>query len=95
MNRSKLFKGDILYTYVGTIGEHAIVTDNNKFYLAPNVALIRLNNNQYSVFYNEYFFNNHFYRKSVYPLINNAVQQALSMENIRKFKVIIPNLAEQ
>src|SRR5690554_1889460 len=42
LNRSKLFKADILFTYVGTIGELAIIPENNKFYLAPNVARFRL-----------------------------------------------------
>ena len=39
LNRSKLIKNDILFTYVGTIGEVGLIEENNKYYLAPNVAL--------------------------------------------------------
>ena len=38
LSRSKLYIGDILFTYVGTVGEVAVVNENDRFYLAPNVA---------------------------------------------------------
>ena len=31
----------MLFTYVGTIGQVALIDEENKYYLAPNVALIR------------------------------------------------------
>ena len=39
--RSKLFVNDMLFTYVGTIGEIALVDIDDKYYLAPNVSRIR------------------------------------------------------
>ena len=42
LTRSKLQMGDMLFTYVGTIGEVALIDEDNRFYLAPNVAMIRL-----------------------------------------------------
>ena len=41
LSRSKLFVNDMLFTYVGTIGEVALIDTNDKYYLAPNVARIR------------------------------------------------------
>ena len=41
LTRSKLHVGDMLFTYVGTIGQVALVAEEDKYYLAPNVALIR------------------------------------------------------
>src|SRR5699024_6222022 len=43
LNRSKLYKNDILFTYVGTVVQLALVPQNNKYHLAPNVARIRMN----------------------------------------------------
>lgn len=43
LERSKLHIGDMLFTYVGTVGQVAIVDEEDKYYLAPNVALIRCN----------------------------------------------------
>mgnify|MGYP003448109981 CR=1 FL=1 len=37
LSRSKLYVDDVLLTYVGTVGELAIIPENDRFYLAPNV----------------------------------------------------------
>lgn len=34
LSRSKLFIDDIMFTYVGTVGEVAIIKENDRFYLA-------------------------------------------------------------
>lgn len=41
LSRSKLYVDDVLFTYVGTVGELAIIPENDRFYLAPNVSRIR------------------------------------------------------
>lgn len=95
LNRSKLFKDDILFTYVGTVGELAIVPENDKFYLAPNVARIRVNSDFNTIFISQLMNDNAFYQKIILPLIATSSQPALSMENIRKFLLNIPCLEEQ
>lgn len=95
LNRSKLFKNDILFTYVGTVGELAVVPENDKYYLAPNVARIRLNDNVNPQFVSQMMGNKMFYDKVIFPLIATSSQPALSMENIRKFTLKLPSIEEQ
>ena len=95
LNRSKLFKDDILFTYVGTVGELAVVPENDKYYLAPNVARIRLNDNVNPQFVSQMMGNRMFYDKVIFPLIATSSQPALSMENVRKFVLKLPNIEEQ
>lgn len=95
LNRSKLYKGDILFTYVGTIGELAIIPENDRYYLAPNVARIRLENNLSSYFIASMMGNKRYLEKIIYPLISTSSQPALSMENIRKFNLYFPTIEEQ
>ena len=95
LNRSKLFKNDILFTYVGTVGELAVVPENDKYYLAPNVARIRLNDNVNPQFVSQMMGNKMFYDKVILPLIATSSQPALSMENIRKFTLKLPSIEEQ
>lgn len=95
LNRSKLFKNDLLFTYVGTIGEVAIVPVDDRFYLAPNVARIRLNKGDDAHFLGQIIANKTFYNQVIYPLIATSSQPALSMENIRKFNIILPTLEEE
>ena len=94
--RSKLYANDILFTYVGTVGEVAIIDKNNRYYLAPNVSRIRMKSDDFSKYIAQYMRTEMFYRKVIFPLIATSSQPALSMENIRKFEVFLPaNKKEQ
>jgi type I restriction enzyme S subunit len=96
LNRSKLFIGDLLYTYVGTIGEVAIIEENDRFYLAPNVSRIRFNEDEcLAKIAIQYFTNPVFKEREVGKYISSSSQPALSMTNIRKFKITLPSTQEQ
>jgi len=90
LNRSKLFIDDIMLTYVGTVGEVAIIKENNRFYLAPNVSRIRVQSNDSPKFISHYMRTDNFKNKVIFPLIATSSQPALSMENIRKFMINMP-----
>jgi len=96
LNRSKLYKDDIMFTYVGTVGEVAIIKENDRFYLAPNVSRIRILSENSPEFISHYMRTGNFYKSIILPLIATSSQPALSMENIRKFGIMLPcNRAEQ
>ena len=95
LQRSKLYKDDILFTYVGTVGELAIITEDNKYYLAPNVSRIRIKNSLKATFIAQFMRRETFYNTTIFPLIATSSQPALSMENIRKFIVVYPDIEEQ
>ena len=96
LSRSKLFIDDIMFTYVGTVGEVAIIKENDRFYLAPNVSRIRVKSDDSPKFISHYMRTGNFKNKVIFPLIATSSQPALSMENIRKFTINIPiNREEQ
>lgn len=95
LKRSKLYKNDILFTYVGTVGELAIITEDDRYYLAPNVARIRLNSDSSPIFVSQMMNDSTFYKRIILPLIATSSQPALSMENVRKFDLMIPTEPEQ
>jgi len=93
--RSKLFIGDILLTYVGAnIGQFALIDEDDKYHLAPNICRIRVGEKcdfyyLYSYFRTLYFQDN---------LINYQVgssQPTMPMGNIRKIRIPLPPLPEQ
>ena len=96
LSRSKLYIDDMLFTYVGTVGQVALITENNKFYLAPNVALIRLNEGcilpKFMMFY---FQSKHLYEKQIKKFLQNSSMKNLTMEKIRKFQIPVPPIEEQ
>lgn len=96
LNRSKLVIDDMLFTYVGTVGQVALITENDKYYLAPNVALIRLNDKKIIPRFMMYYFQStHLYKKQIMKLMQNSSMQNLTMEKIRKFVLPIPSIPEQ
>lgn len=95
LNRSKLIENDLLFTYVGTVGEVARVPENVLWYLAPNVSRIRLNRTLDSRFVLYQMTSNRFKQKQISPLIATSSQPALSMANIRKFIISFTTLPEQ
>ncbi|MGH2079600.1 restriction endonuclease subunit S [Aerococcus urinaeequi] len=95
LNRSKLFENDILLTYVGTVGQVAVVTENDKYYLAPNVARIRVSDKINPFFVSQMMNAEKFYKRIIFPLIATSSQPALSMENVRKFILVLPKKTEQ
>ena len=95
LNRSKLYIDDIMFTYVGTVGEVAIIKENNRFYLAPNVSRIRIQSDDSPKFISHYMRTDSFYKSVIYPLIATSSQPALSMENIRKFEISLPQNREE
>ena len=95
LNRSKLFIDDIMFTYVGTVGEVAIIKENDRFYLAPNVSRIRVQSNDSPKFISHYMRTESFYRHVIFPLIATSSQPALSMENIRKFEICLPKKQDE
>ena len=95
LNRSKLYKEDMLFTYVGTIGNVALIDCDNKYYLAPNVARIRFNktiNPRYAL---HLFQSRNFINQEINKYLNTSSMKNLTMNNIRKFAIPVPPLPEQ
>ena len=96
LSRSKLFIDDMLFTYVGTIGQVALIDENDKYYLAPNVALIRINKDYLLPRFAMYFFQtNSFWSKQIDKLLQSSSMKNIPMEKIRKFKLPVPPIEEQ
>ncbi|MDI5899447.1 restriction endonuclease subunit S [Flavobacterium yafengii] len=96
LSRSKLYIDDLMFTYVGTIGEVALINENDKYYLAPNVSRIRVNTQIITPNYILQYFNvSKFRNNEIEKFISSSSQPALSMENVRKFKIQVPSLQEQ
>jgi len=96
LSRSKLYVNDMLFTYVGTIGEVALVDENDKYYLAPNVARIRFTDERINpIFMRYYFQTQQFTNRQINRYLSESSMKNLTMENIRKFQVPVPSRSEQ
>ncbi|WP_062031461.1 restriction endonuclease subunit S [Acinetobacter sp. BMW17] len=93
--RSKLFKHDLLFTYIGAnIGQFAIVPENDRFHLAPNICRFRCNQDYYYYFLYSYMRSSAF-RDSLEGYSHGSSQPTLPMGIIRTIPVPVPPLPEQ
>ena len=92
--RSRLYIGDILMTYAGTIGDVAMVDEDDKYHLAPNVAKISINDKEKlnPVFLVHLFMYSHDY---IMTFASQVAQASINMQKIRDFEYEIPSMNAQ
>ncbi|MGG1073160.1 restriction endonuclease subunit S [Priestia megaterium] len=93
--RSKLYKGNIVMTYVGVnLGDVAYIDEDNKYHLAPNVAKIYIDNQ--NIIDPIYLLNYLHYKKdSMRKNSFNTAKQAYNMAIIREFEIALPEIELQ
>ena len=94
LNRSIIEKNDVLFTIAGTIGRFAVIRDR---YLPANtnqaVSIIRLKDDiDVSPFLLTCFFSSKYYKNYFFSRIIQAVQANLSLGELKKIKLPLPNI---
>jgi len=94
--RSKVHKNDIVFSYVGTIGEVAIINESNKFHLGPNVAKISIiKKDSLSPLFLMYTLKSASVTNQINATASLTAQASFAMNKIRKLKIPIPPVPEQ
>lgn len=94
-NNRTIQSDDILLSMIGTIGEIAIVNENDLPFYGQNMYLLRLNTNIVNVKYFYYFYKSSIVQKKLLSGKNQGTQGYLRTKNIEELVVPIPSLAEQ
>ena len=90
--RTKLEKGDILFTSVGSLGRSCIFSGDGKYCFQRSVSVIHTNiYNKYL----KYFFDSNYYQKYIVENATGTAQMGFYLEQMRKSFIVIPPLAEQ
>ena len=73
-----------------------MIDEEDKYYLAPNVALIRCNREVLLPEYMRYYFqSSQFWDKQINRLLQSSSMQNIPMEKIRRFEIYVPSLEVQ
>lgn len=94
LKRSKLYKNDLVFAYVGTIGPVYLIDENDKYHLGPNTSKISVEKGLNPKFLYHYFTSS-LLKKEIQEHTSVGAQPSLSMSKIRSFKIIVPTLQEQ
>jgi type I restriction enzyme S subunit len=93
--RSKLFKGDILITYIGAyIGDVVQIKENDKYHLAPNIAKIVVGKKLTPDFL-EMILRTQKVQNQFKSLTTTTANPSLTMGQIRKSYVLFPQDKEE
>lgn len=87
--RSKLYKNDLVFAYVGTIGPIYLVLENDRFHLGPNTAKITVNS-ELDSHYLYHYFTSLFIKEEIKLHTSIGAQPSLSMTKIREFRIFLP-----
>lgn len=92
--RSKLFKNDLVFAYVGTIGPVFLIEEDDKYHLGPNTAKISAVK-EIDPKYLFHYFTSPFILNEIFETTSIGAQPSLSMSKIRGFNIVTPTLTEQ
>lgn len=95
-NRSKLEKGDILFSGTGTIGEVALIEDNpNNWNIKEGVYAIKPDQNQISPKFLLHLLRSNIIRSAFLSKAAGGTVKSVSMGEMRKLKIPVPPLPVQ
>ena len=84
-----------MISYAGTVGSVGLVTDTTKrYHLAPNVGKVTVLS-ELIPRYLAYYLISYAGQEHIDQLKNKNAQESISMENIRRIKVLVPSQVEQ
>jgi type I restriction enzyme, S subunit len=93
--RSKLHKGDILLTNYGTIGNTAIIDEDDRYHLAPNVCRVRSIENICLPYFLYSYFRTADFQEMIINFTHGSTQLTIPMKNLRQMEIPIPPVHEQ
>jgi type I restriction enzyme S subunit len=96
LDRSYLEGGELLMVFVGAgTGNVAIVPKEQKFFLGPNVGMMRPESDKINARYVELFLRSPLGKDMALASVKSVAQPSLSMGTIRQIPIIVPTPPEQ
>jgi type I restriction enzyme S subunit len=95
LKRSRLFKGNVIYPCVGTIGNAVVITEDNKYHIQQNIAKITPNENLILPIYLAYFLMSFYGLNEISRFNGSTSQPNILVGSLRKYSIVLPTKAEQ
>ena len=93
--RSRLFKGDVIYPCVGSIGNAAVIREDDKYHIQQNIAKITPYGRTLDSDYLAYYLMSSFGLKEIEKFNGSSSQPNILVGSLRQYSIIVPTLTEQ
>ena len=94
LKRSKLYKGDIVFPCVGSIGNAVLIEENNKYHINQNIAKLTANSTIFPLFLTHILLSD-ISKHQIIKFNASTSQPNVLVGNLRKFYVPVPPFKEQ
>jgi len=94
LNRSRLYKNDIVYPCVGSIGNATLIIEDNQYHINQNIAKLTPKEHIFPLFLS-YFLNSSVCLESALFLNTSDAQPSILVGNLRRVKMASPPFNEQ
>jgi type I restriction enzyme S subunit len=95
LKRSRLYKDDVIYPCVGTIGNAAVIKENDKYHIQQNIAKITPSKGKVNSEYLAYYLMSYLGLNEITKFNGTSSQPNILVGSLRRYSIIIPKLAEQ
>jgi type I restriction enzyme S subunit len=95
LKRSRLFKGDVIYPCVGSIGNAVVIQENDKFHIQQNIAKITPNNSLSNSLYLSHYLMSFYGLNEINKFNGSSSQPNILVGSLRKYSIILPSVKEQ
>ena len=90
LKRSRLYKNDVIYPCVGTIGNAVVIEDDNKYHIQQNIAKITPNKNEVDSYYLAHYLMSHLGLNEITKFNGTSSQPNILVGSLRQYSIVLP-----
>ena len=90
LKRSRLYKNDVIYPCVGTIGNAVVIEDDNKYHIQQNIAKITPNKNEVDSYYLAHYLISHLGLNEIAKFNGSSSQPNILVGSLRQYSIALP-----
>ncbi|NCB43335.1 MAG: hypothetical protein EOM59_12040 [Clostridia bacterium] len=94
LNRSRLYRNDIVFPCVGTVGKAVLIEEDNRYHINQNIAKITPSN-KINPLYLTYILNSYFCYHQIIHFNTSDAQPNVLVRDLRRFMIPVPSIKEQ
>ena len=95
LSRSRLFKRNVIYPCVGTIGNAAVIEEDDKYHIQQNIAKISPDEEKIDAYYLAHYLMSSFGLNEIFKFNGTSSQPNILVGSLRQYSIVVPPLKEQ
>jgi type I restriction enzyme S subunit len=95
LKRSRLYRGNVIYPCVGTIGNAVVIEENDKYHIQQNIAKITPDEDELNPYFLAHYLMSSFGISEIKKFNGSSSQPNILVGSLRNYSILLPTKAEQ